>query len=159
MSATSTSAREFGQKQRKTLLNLKCLFWCLHERRQSYNLNLVLHSLERRAVHADIANSHLGDNLEFLLRNFGDEDVEKIQSALREMARSRSSVDVGEKHFEIGHYVQADYEFGPIAEGSCGIICATTPQLRGLFCLDDAHLMEAPFAPSDARLIFGTFIQ
>src|SRR5262245_26337418 len=122
--------------QRKILLNLKCLFWCLHELRQNYNLNLALHSLERRTIHPDIANSHLGDNLEFLLDTFPSEDLEHLQHALSLMNDSKASIDIDYKHFEIGHYVQAITDFGPIAEGSYGIICAITPQLRGLFYLE-----------------------
>jgi len=146
------------QDQRRILLNLKCLFWCLHELRQNYNLNLALHSLERRNIHPDIANSHLGDNLEFLLSTFTHDDIEHIQDALRLMSESRASVDIEHKHFEIGHYIQALTDFGPIAEDSYGIICSITPQLRGLFYLDGGLVMLSSFAPSNVRIIFGTYI-
>ncbi|MBI3735835.1 hypothetical protein HY256_04900 [Candidatus Sumerlaeota bacterium] len=147
-----------SQEQRQVLLNLKCLFWCLHEMRQHYNLNLALHSIERRVVHPDLANSHLGDILEFLLHTFSEDELERIQASLILMSESKSAVDVDDKHFEIGHYVQAVDDFGPIAEGAYGIICSVTPQLRGLFYLEEGHLMESAFAPSDARVIFGTYI-
>lgn len=152
------TGQEPGQIQRKVLLNLKCLFWCLHELQQQYNLNLVLHSLERRAIHPDIVNSHLGDNLEYLLGTLESEDIEALQSALRHMADSRSMMEIEGKHFEIGHYVQAVDDFGPIAEGSYGVISSITPQIRGLFLLDGNRLMESTFAPSNARVIFGTYI-
>lgn len=148
-----------GQQQRQVLLNLKCLFWCLHEMGQQYNLNLVLHSLERRTIHSDIADSHLGDILDFILLTYGDDGIECIQSGLKRMADSRSAMDIEGRHFEVGHYIQATDDFGPIAEGAYGIICSVTPQLRGLFFLDDHHLMESSFAPSNVRVIFGTYIQ
>lgn len=144
------------QQQRRTLLNLKCLFWCLHQMRQQYNLNLAIHSLERRAIHPDIANSHLGDNLEYLASNFEPEDLDRLIAPLARLLESRPSMEVGGRHFEIGHYVQAIEDFGPIAAGSYGVICSITPQLRGLFVLE-GHLMESAFAPSNVRVIFGTY--
>ena len=158
MSVTPTTPTQPRQLRRQVLLNLKCLFWCLHELGQQYSLNLVLHSLERGYLHPDLADSHLGDNLEFLTTTFSGKDIERITHALGSMGRSRTSIDVGEKHFEVGHYVQAMSGFGPIAEGSYGIICAVTPELRGLFYIEDTDLMESAFAPSDARVIFGTYI-
>lgn len=147
-----------GQLQRHSLLNLKCLFWCVHQMGQQYNLNLVLHSLERGYLHPELADSHLGDNLGFLLETFGPDDLEAICTALGTMNASRESIDVGEKHFEVGHYLQSLDGFGAIAEESFGIICSVTPELRGIFYLDGGHLMESPFAPSDVRVIFGTYI-
>lgn len=147
-----------GQQRRKVLLNLKCLFWCLHELEQSYNLNVVLHSIERRSLHPDIADSHLGDNLNYLMETLEEDDLPRIEDALSHTAQSRSWIDVADKHFEIGHYVQALKSFGPIAEDSYGIISSITPELRGLFCVDGIHLMESAFAPSDVRVIFGTYV-
>ena len=118
----------------------------------------MLHSLEQRRLHADIVGSHLGDNLEYLMETFAAEDIGKIQEALVYLSQSEASIDVGEKHFEVGHYVQALGSFGPIVEGSCGIICSVTPELRGVFYLEGGHLMEASFAPSDVRVIFGTYV-
>ena len=158
MPAIPTAPIQTDRQRRRVLLNLKGLFWCLHQMRQNYNLNLVVHSLERGYVHADIADSNMGDNIKFLLETFEPEDLERIQSALSRILESKASVDVGEKHFEIGHYMQADRSFGPIAEDSCGIICSVTPQLRGLFYLEGGRLMESAFAPSDVRVIFGTYI-
>lgn len=147
-----------GQVQRQVLLNLKCLFWCVHQMGQQYNLNLVMHSLERRILHPELANSHLGDNIAFLLENVSEEDTEAVSDALAAMRASRAAIDIDDKHFEVGHYVQAIESFGPIAEESYGIICSVTPDMRGLFYLEGGHLMEAEFAPSDVRVIFGTYI-
>ncbi len=152
------AGRAPSQRQRQVLLNLKCLFWCLHELRQNYNLNLALHSLERRVIHPDLANSHLGDILEFLEHTFSDEDLDRIQSSLQAMAESKTSIRMADKHFEVGHYVQALDDFGPIAEGSYGIICSVTPQLRGLFLVGENELMESEFAPSNVGVIFGTYV-
>lgn len=146
------------QEQRQSLLHLKSLFWCLHQLSEQYSVNLVLHSLERNALHPDLEFSHLGDNLQFLMEAFSPEDLAQLQGALEFQVKSRSEMDVGDRHFEIGHYVQAERSFGPIAEGSYGIICAITPQLRGLFYLEGDHLMGSSFAPSDVRVLFGTFI-
>jgi hypothetical protein len=145
-------------RERQVLLNLKCLFWCLHELRRQYSLNLALHTLERGVMHPDVANSHLGDNLQFLLASYGEEEREKIRQALLAMIGSRTSVDVDDKHFEVGHYIQAADDFGAIAEGSRGIIASVTPRLLGLFYLDDASLMLSEFAPSNVGVIFGTYI-
>jgi hypothetical protein len=54
--------------------------------------------------------------------------------------------------------VQSLNDFGPIPAGTYGIISSVTPQLRGLFYVDGGHLIEVPFAPSDIRVIFGTYI-
>lgn len=158
MAAMPTMPLPAGQLQRKALLNLKCLFWCIHQLHRQYNVNLAVHSLERGALHPDVANSHLGDNLEYLLETFDEEDIPRLAHALERMSESRSSIDVGEKHFEIGHYVQSVAGFGTIAEGAYGIICSVTPDLRGLFYLEGGHLMESVFAPSDVRVIFGTYV-
>lgn len=147
-----------GQVQRQVLLNLKCLFWCVHQLGQQYNLNLVLHSLERHHIHPELADSHLGDNIAFLLENISQDDIETICRALAGMRLSRAAMDVDDKHFEMGHYIQAIAGFGPIAEDSYGIICSITPDLCGLFYLEGGHLMEHEFAPSDVRVIFGTYI-
>jgi hypothetical protein len=92
------------------------------------------------------------------MEHLEDGDRHRILEALDSMTKSRPAIDVGEKHFEIGHYVQTEYDFGPIAAGSYGIICSVTPQLRGLFYFDGPHLMECAFAPSNVRTIFGTYI-
>lgn len=145
-------------KRRQALLHLKSLFWCLHQLSRQYNLNLVQHSIERGSLHPDLDGSNLGDNIQYLLDTFDEHDRRHILDALRHQAHSRAAMDVAEKHFEIGHYVQAETSFGPIAEGSYGIICAITPQLRGLFYLDGDSLMTSAFAPSDVRVIFGTYV-
>jgi len=94
----------------------------------------------------------------FLLEHFDPEDLERLQSALSHIMESRDSIEVGDKEFMVGHYVQAVDDFGPIAADSFGIICSVTPELRGLFLLDGAHLMESPFAPANVRVIFGTYV-
>lgn len=147
-----------GQQRRQVLLNLKCLFWCLENMGRRYDMNLVKHSLELNYLHRDLEDSNLGDNLQFLMDCLEQADRQRILEALDHMAESRASVDVGEKHFEIGHYLQTEYDFGPIAAGSYGIICSVTPQLRGLFYLDGPSLMETEFAPSNVRTVFGTYI-
>jgi hypothetical protein len=146
-----------GQVQRQVLLNLKCLFWCVHQLGQQYNLNLVHHSLERGYLHPELANSHIGDNIQFLMDNLGEDELAAVCDALASMRGSRDSIDVDDKHFEIGHYIQAITSFGPIAEESYGIITSITPEMRGIFYLD-GHLMECEFAPSEVRVIFGTYI-
>lgn len=153
MRLSETTSRD----QRRVLLHLKSLFWCLHEMGGHYNLNLALHSLDRRALHPDVANSHLGDNLEYLLSVFGEGDTARLQDALRRMTDSKAGVDIDGKHFEIGHYIQALEDFGPIVEGAYGIICSVSPRLNGLFLLDGPHLLQTPFAPSNVRTIFGTY--
>lgn len=145
-------------KRRSALLHLKSLFWCLHQLSRQYNANLVEHSLIRRSLHPDLEGSNLGDNLQYLIETFDEVDLHHILQALHYQAESRAAMDVSEKHFEIGHYVQGETSFGPIAEGSYGIICSITPQLRGLFYLDGESLMTYAFAPSDVRVIFGTYI-
>lgn len=147
-----------GQQRRQVLLNLKCLFWCLENMGRQYDLNLVKHSLELNYLHRDLEDSNLGDNIQFLMDHLEAADRQRILEALDHMSQSRPSVDVGGKHFEIGHYLQTEYDFGAIAEGSYGIICSVTPQLRGLFYFDGPHLMESAFAPSNVRIIFGTYI-
>ena len=158
MTATPTQLPPTRQIRRKVLLNLKCLFWCIHELRQQYNLNLTLHTLELGRLHPDLEDSHLGDNLSFLMETFEGEDLVRLRHALGRIFDSRASIDVGDKHFEVGHYIQAIGSFGPIAEASYGIICSVTPELRALFYLEGGHTMESAFAPSDARVIFGTYI-
>ncbi len=147
-----------GQQRRQVLLNLKSLFWCLRQLRHEYNINLVVHSLERRYLHPDIADSHLGDNIAYLMETLDEADLDHIIEALGRLGASQPAVDMGDKHFEIGHYIQAIGEFGAIAEEIYGIITCVTPELRGLFYLEGPHLMESAFAPSDVRVIFGTYI-
>jgi hypothetical protein len=153
-----TTPMQAGQQRRQVLLNLKCLFWCLENMGRQYDLNLVKHSLELNYLHRDLEDSNLGDNLQFLMEHLSEPDRIHILESLDRMAASRPSIDVGEKHFEVGHYVQAEYDFGPIADGSYGIITSVTPELRGLFYFDGPHLMESVFAPSNVRIIFGTYI-
>lgn len=153
-----TTSPDTLQQRRRALLNLKSLFWCLHELGERYSLNLVKHSLEHDSLHPEIAFSNLGDNLGHLMEVFEPGDRAHLLDALDYLPVSRSSVDIGSKHLEVGHYVQAERSFGPIAEGSYGVICSVTPKLRGLFCLEGLHLMESEFAPSNVRTIFGTYV-
>lgn len=146
-----------AQQRRKMLHHLKCLFWCLNQMQPRYNVNLVLYSLEHLAVHPEIADSNLGDNVRYLLDNLEYEDLSRLGMALRHLVESAGSIDMDDKHFEVGHYIQALEDFGPITAGAYGITAAITPQLRGLFYLE-GHLMEAPFAPADVRVIYGTYI-
>lgn len=146
------------QHRRKLLHHLKCLFWCLNQMQTRYNVNLVLYSLERQSIHPEIFDSNLGDNLKYLMENLEPEDLDRMGGAMRHLSESIGSLDMADKHFEMGHYVQSLEDFGPITAGSYGIISSITPQLRGLFYLEGGHLIEAPFAPSDVRVIFGTYI-
>lgn len=146
------------QQRRKVLLHLKCLFWCLNQMQTCYNVNLVLYSLEHHSIHPEIVDSNLGDNLKFLLEHLDYEDLNRVGGAMHHLAQSIGSMDMGDKHFEMGHYVQSLNDFGPIASGTYGVISSVTPQLRGLFYVDGGHLIEVPFAPSDIRVIFGTYI-
>ena len=146
------------QQRRKLLLHLKCLFWCLNQMQPRYNVNLVQYSLEHGAIHPEIENSNLGDNLRYLLDHLDAEDRLRIGGAMRHLAESIGSVDIGDKHFEMGHYIQSLNDFGPITEGTYGVISSITPQLHGLFYLEGGHLIETSFAPSDIRVIFGTYI-
>jgi hypothetical protein len=145
-------------QRRKLLLHLKCLFWCLNQMQTRYNVNLVLHSLEHESIHPEIIDSNLGDNLRYLKDNLDPEDLERIGGSMRHLSQSMVALDMDEKHFEVGHYIQSLNDFGPITAGTYGVIAAVTPQLRGLFYLDGGHLIEAPFAPSDVRVIFGTYL-
>jgi hypothetical protein len=147
------------ENRRRLMLHLKCLFWCLHQLNHRYDLNMVLYSLERHSVHPGIADSNLGDNVSYLLQNLETEDLPRVAHALKGLSGSVASLDIVEKHFEIGHYVQVLKDFGEIKAGTYGIISAITPQLRGLFYMDDeAGLLEAAFYPSSVGVIFGTYI-
>jgi hypothetical protein len=147
-----------AQLRRQMLLHLKCLIWCLHQMQTRYDLNLVLYSIERRAVHPEIRDSNLGDNLSFLLEHLEPADLDRLSAALHRLPLTTGSLDTGDLHFEIGHYIQAVRDFGPIRRGDYGVIARISPQLRGLFYLDGAHLIEAPFESADVRTIFGTYI-
>lgn len=144
-------------RPRRLLLNLKCLFWCLSQMRQHYDVNLVLFSLEHRSIHGEIRDSNLGDNLAFILERCGDRDLLQVAEALQRMGHSTPAREIAGKHFEMGHYVQALEDFGPITAGTYGIISCITPMLHGLFYLD-GRLLEAPFTPGKVRTIFGTYI-
>lgn len=146
------------QQRRKVLHHLKCLFWCLNQLQTRYNINLVLYSLEHLSVHAEIADSNLGDNVRYLLDHLESEDLSRLSGAMRNMGQSIGAMAIDDKQFEMGHYVQSLDDFGPITAGTYGIISSITPQLRGLFYLEGGHLMEVPFAPSDIRIIYGTYI-
>jgi len=100
----------------------------------------------------------LGDNLQYLLTHLDHAELARIAETLDGLGRSIAAMDIGDKHFEMGHYIQSLNDFGPIRRGAYGVITAITPQLRGLFYFDGGHLYEAPFAPSDVRVIFGTYI-
>jgi hypothetical protein len=145
-------------QRRILLLHLKCLLWCLHQMQPRYNLNVVLYSIEHGDLHPEVRDSNLGDNLAYLLAHLDPEDLGRLGESVADLGRSVGSMDIGDKHFEMGHYIQALNDFGPITAGSYGVITAITPQLRGLFHFDGDHLYEAPFAPSDVRVIFGTYI-
>lgn len=146
------------QQRRKVLHHLKCLLWCLSQMQTRYNINLVLYSLEHLSIHPEIADSNLGDNVRYLLDHMEPEDLNRLGGAMRHLSESISSIDIGDKHFEMGHYVQSIEDFGPITAGAYGVISSITPQLQALFYLEGGHLMEVPFAPSDIRVIFGTYI-
>jgi hypothetical protein len=123
-----------------------------------YNVNLVLYSLEHLAVHDEIADSNLGDNVRYLLDHVEPEDLGRLSGAMGHLSQSIAAMDIDDKHFEVGHYIQSLEDFGPITAGTYGVIASVTPQLRGLFYLQGGRLMEVPFAPSDVRVIFGTYI-
>lgn len=146
------------QQRRKVLHHLKCLFWCLNQMQTRYNVNLVLYSLEHLAIHPEIADSNLGDNVRYLLDHLDGEDLSRLSGAMRNMAQSIGAMDIDDKHFEMGHYIQSLEDFGPITAGTYGVISSVTPQLRGLFYIEGGHLMEVPYAPSDIRVIYGTYI-
>jgi hypothetical protein len=123
-----------------------------------YNLNLVLYSIEHGELHPEISDSNLGDNLSFLIDHLEPESLSRLGEAMDDLGHSIAAMDLGDKHFEMGHYIQALNNFGPITKGAYGVISAITPQLRGLFYFDGGHLYGTPFAPSDVRVIFGTYI-
>jgi hypothetical protein len=146
-------------KQRRLLLHLKCLFWCLHQMQTRYDLNLVLYSLEHQHIHPEIENSNLGDNVKYVLKHLETEDLLCLSDAMSHLPDSVGSQDILEKHLEMGHYVQTLRSFNQIRDESYGIITSITPpQLRGLFYTCDGHLVESPFAPSDVRVILGTYV-
>lgn len=141
------------------MLHLKCLVWCLHQVTQRYDRNLVLYSLEHKRVHPEIADSNLGDNVAYILTHLPAEDLPTVARVIQGLNDSVAEQDISEKHFSIGHYLQAQADFGPVKAGSYGIISAITPQLRGLFYLDDdGHVVETAFGPSNVGVIFGTYI-
>lgn len=146
------------KERRKVLHHLKCLFWCLNQMQTRYNVNLVLYSIEHASVHPEIADSNLGDNVKFLLDHMEEEDLYRLGSAMGHMAQSAGSIDMDDKHFEMGHYIQSIEDIGPVTADTYGVISSITPQLRGLFYIEGGHFIEVPFAPSDVRVIFGTFI-
>lgn len=141
------------------MLHLKCLVWCLHQVTQRYDRNLVLYSLEHRRVHPEIADSNLGDNVAYILQHLPGEDLPIVASVIQGLNDSVAEQDISDKHFSIGHYLQAQADFGPVRAGSYGIISAITPQLRGLFYNDETgRIGEVPFGPSNVGVIFGTYI-
>lgn len=144
--------------RRRLLLHLKCLLWCLHQVQTRYDLNLVLYSLDRGLLHTEIRDSNLGDNLQYIIDHLAEEDRRRLSGALRHIGESDACIDIGDKHFEVGHYVQSLRDFGPIAADSYGVITGVTPHFRGLFHVGDGRLMESQFAPSAVRVIFGTYI-
>ena len=146
------------EHRRKLLHHLKALVWCLHQMQTRYDLNLVLYSLERRAIHSEIADSNLGDNLAFLLEHLSGEDLIRLGRTLRQLPESITSMDILDNHFEIGHYIQCRVGFGPVEEGQYGIISQISPQLRGLFHGKGNRLHDVAFDPSMVRCIFGTYI-
>jgi hypothetical protein len=159
MTESSSILADSVQQRRRLLLHLKCLVWCLHQMQVRYDLNLVLYSLEHRSIHSEIANSNLGDNLTYLLEHLESGDCERLSHALGNITETVGSLDVGDKHFEMGHYLQALNDFGPVPAGAYGIISNITPQLRGLFFVDrTGQLIERTFSPADIRTIFGTYI-
>lgn len=146
------------QQRRKLLLNLKCLFWCLNQMQTRYDLNLVLYSLEHMLIHPEVRDSNLGDNLAYLIEHLPPEDLARVAGAMEHLPESEGQVELGDKSFCLGHYIQALTDFGPIAEGSYGIIATVTPKLRGLFLVDGERLHESQFEPDQVRVIFGTYI-
>ena len=123
-----------------------------------YNLNLVLYSLEHRHVHSEIRDSHLGDNLNYLLNNLDPLDMLRLGEAMRHLHHSITMRDLDDKHFEIGHYIQSLRAIGPIAPDVFGVVISISPHLQGLFLLDGERLLESPFDPADVRTIFGTYV-
>ena len=124
-----------------------------------YDLNLVISSLERQSVHPEISDSNLGDNVHYLLEHVGDPvDLGRIGEALEKLPSTIGSLDLDDKHFEIGHYVQAIHGFEQIQAGSYGVISCITPRMRGLFWVGEGQMVESPFDPDDIRVIFGTYI-
>ncbi|MCE5229831.1 hypothetical protein LLG95_09575 [bacterium] len=152
MSAVATDQR------RKILHHLKALVWCLHQMQTRYDLNLVMYSLDHHEIHPEIRDSNLGDNLAYLIDHLEPEDQTRLSETVRRLPESIGSMDIMDNHFEVGHYLQAKRRFGPVAEGHYGIIASITPQLRGLFYLEDGHIANVPFDPSAVRCIFGTYI-
>lgn len=150
-------AGEF-QLTRKILLHLKCLFWCLHQMHTRYDLNLVLYSLEHRSIHPEIKDSNLGDNLAFLMEHLEEKERLRLAEALQKTPESIASMDISDKHFELGHYIQSMADFGPIKAGTYGIISCISPQLRGLFLIEEQCLIEIPIPPATIQTIFGTYI-
>lgn len=149
---------EAVRQRRKLLLHLKCLFWCLNQMQTRYDLNLVLYSLEHRTAHPEILDSNLGDNVSFLLEHLEPEDLGRMAEAMRHLPDSLDQVEYADKQFILGHYVQALCDFGPITEGTYGIISTLVPTLHGLFLVEGGHLFESPFEPDDVRVIFGTYV-
>ena len=146
--------------ERRLLLHLKCLVWCLHQMQTRYDLNLVLYSLEHHQLHPGLNDSNLGDNVAYLLDHLQDEDLGRVGGAMTRLPETVGSADVADKHFEIGHYIQAVHDFGPIQRGMYGIISSISPTLHGLFLVDgeNHHLIEAAFDAADVRTIFGTYV-
>jgi hypothetical protein len=125
-----------------------------------YDLNLVLYSLEHRELHPGIRDSNLGDNVTFLLQHLEDEDIARVCGTMSRLPESVASLDLADKHLEIGHYIQATRDFGPIKADTYGVISAISPHPHGLFVLegDGSRLIEAAFDPADVRTIFGTYV-
>lgn len=145
---------------RYLLFHLKSLFWCLHQDGMHYNLSLVLSALMTRRIPPQIENSNLSDSLGVLLSQLDAENLYCIASALSSMTNSAASIELGERHFEIGHYLQCITAIGPITAGSYGIVSCTTPQLRGLFYVTQGHseIHELLIAPFQVRTLFGLYV-
>lgn len=160
MKLTPPQAPPRLQQERRLLLHLKCLVWCLHQMQTRYDLNLVLYSLERGALHPDLRDSNLGDNVAYLLERLEEEDITRVRDAIARLPGSEASLALAETRLDIGHYVQAARDFGAIRSGTYGVISAVSPRPHGLFLVDglENHLIESPFDPADVRTIFGTYI-
>lgn len=158
MEPTRVRVADQLRQRRKLLHHLKCLFWCLNQMQTRYDLNLVLYSLEHRNIHPEIRDSNLGDNVAFLIENFEPEDLSRLAGAMRHLPETVGQVEIADKQFILGHYIQAVDDFGPITPGCYGVIVALSPSMHGLFLVDGNHLFESPFHAEQVRVIYGTYI-
>lgn len=153
----------------KFLLHIKALIWCLGKASERYNLVTIEEALRQRKIPLSLMHSTVGQNLSFILRFLPVEaEVETLIRAL-ETAVDDIQLRGGQKPeikhplgtivCEVGHYLQALEDIsGGVPQGTYGVLCALSNNLKGLFYVQAQGLKLVEFSPEKVRFIFGTTI-